>query len=223
MSNQTERTIRLLICDDQAIVCEGLRAILEPVLNIEVIGVANNGVDALELTRRLQPDVVLMDLKMPRMNGIQATRAIREQFPDVRVLVLTTYDEDEWVIDAIRYGAVGYLLKDTPQEDLLKAIVETMKGWSHIDPQVAGKILQRVAHQPAQVLPDQRQIEQLCIREREVLRLLATGLSNTHIAQTLYLSDGTIMNYMSVIFSKLGVADRTQAAILAIRAGLVTL
>ena len=223
MSNQTERTIRLLICDDQAIVCEGLRAILEPVLNIEVIGVANNGVDALELTRRLQPDVVLMDLKMPRMNGIQATRAIREQFPDVRVLVLTTYDEDEWVIDAIRYGAVGYLLKDTPQEDLLKAIVETMKGWSHIDPQVAGKILQRVAHQPAQVLPDQRQIEQLSIREREVLRLLATGLSNTEIAQTLYLSDGTIKNYMSVIFSKLGVADRTQAAILAIRAGLVTL
>jgi DNA-binding NarL/FixJ family response regulator len=223
MSNQTERTIRLLICDDQAIVCEGLRAILEPVLNIEVIGVANNGVDALELTRTLQPDVVLMDLKMPRMNGIQATKAIREQFPDVRVLVLTTYDEDEWVIDAIRYGAVGYLLKDTPQEDLLKAIVETMKGWSHIDPQVAGKILQRVAHQPAQVLPDQRQIEQLSIREREVLRLLATGLSNTEIAQTLYLSDGTIKNYVSVIFSKLGVADRTQAAILAIRAGLVTL
>jgi DNA-binding NarL/FixJ family response regulator len=223
MSNQTERTIRLLICDDQAIVCEGLRAILEPVLNLEVIGVANNGVDALELTRTLQPDVVLMDLKMPRMNGIQATKAIREQFPDVRVLVLTTYDEDEWVIDAIRYGAVGYLLKDTPQEDLLKAIVETMKGWSHIDPQVAGKILQRVAHQPAQVLPDQRQIEQLSIREREVLRLLATGLSNTEIAQTLYLSDGTIKNYMSVIFSKLGVADRTQAAILAIRAGLVTL
>jgi DNA-binding NarL/FixJ family response regulator len=223
MSNQTERTIRLLICDDQAIVCEGLRAILEPVLNIEVIGVANNGVDALELTRTLQPDVVLMDLKMPRMNGIQATKAISEQFPDVRVLVLTTYDEDEWVIDAIRYGAVGYLLKDTPQEDLLKAIVETMKGWSHIDPQVAGKILQRVAHQPAQVLPDQRQIEQLSIREREVLRLLATGLSNTEIAQTLYLSDGTIKNYVSVIFSKLGVADRTQAAILAIRAGLVTL
>lgn len=223
MSNQTERTIRLLICDDQAIVCEGLRAILEPVLNLEVIGVANNGVDALELTRTLQPDVVLMDLKMPRMNGIQATKAIREQFPDVRVLVLTTYDEDEWVIDAIRYGAVGYLLKDTPQEDLLKAIVETMKGWSHIDPQVAGKILQRVAHQPAQVLPDQRQIEQLSIREREVLRLLATGLSNTDIAQTLYLSDGTIKNYVSVIFSKLGVADRTQAAILAIRAGLVTL
>lgn len=222
-AEQVERTIRLLICDDQAIVCEGLRAILEPVPNIEVLGVANNGVDALELTRTLQPDLVLMDLKMPRMNGIQATKRIREQFPDVRVLVLTTYDDDEWVIDAIRYGAAGYLLKDAPQEDLLKAILETMKGWSHIDPQVARKILQRVAHQPAQVLPDQRQLNQLSIREREVLRLLATGMSNTDIAQTLFLSDGTVKNYVSVIFSKLGVADRTQASILAIRAGLVTL
>jgi DNA-binding NarL/FixJ family response regulator len=209
---QAQGTIRLLICDDQAIVCEGLRAILAPVANIEVVGVANNGFEAVELTRTLHPDLVLMDLKMPRMNGIQATKAIRERFPDVRVLVLTTYDEDEWVIDAIRSGAAGYVLKDTPQEDLLKAIVETMKGWSHIDPQVAGKILKRVTHQPAQALPD-----------REVLQLLATGMSNTDIAQMLFLSDGTVKNYVSIIFSKLGVTDRTQAAIVAIRAGLVTL
>jgi DNA-binding NarL/FixJ family response regulator len=221
--NQAEHTIRLLICDDQAIVCEGLRAILQPVPNIAVIGVANNGVDAVELTRTLQPDLVLMDLKMPRMNGIQATKAICEQFPDVRVLVLTTFDDDEWVFDAIRYGAAGYVLKDSPQEDLLRAIIETMKGWSHLDPQVAGKILKRVAHQPAQTLPDQRQINQLSTREREVLRLLATGLSNTDIANTLFLSEGTIKNYVSIIFSKLNVTDRTQAAILAIRAGLVKL
>src|SRR5574341_1862065 len=123
MTDPGEGAIRVLICDDQAIVCEGLRAILEPVPQIEIVGVANNGVDAIDLTRRTQPDLVLMDLKMPRMNGIQATSAIREQFPDVRVLVLTTYDEDEWVIDAIRYGAAGYLLKDAPQEDLIKAIV----------------------------------------------------------------------------------------------------
>lgn len=222
MTDPIEGTIRLLICDDQAIVCEGLRAILEPVPEIEIVGVANNGIEAIELTRTREPDLVLMDLKMPRMNGIQATRAIREQFPNVHVLVLTTFDEDEWLIDAIRHGAAGYLLKDTPQEQLIKAIIETVEGWSHIDPQVAGKVLRHVAHQPAPVLPDRKLISQLSDREREVLRLLATGLSNGEIAQTLFLSDGTVKNYVSTILSKLAVADRTQAAILAIRAGLVS-
>ncbi len=220
MTNDAERTIRVLICDDQAIVCEGLRAILAPVAQIDVVGVANNGVEAIELTRATKPDVVLMDLKMPRMNGIQATKAIREQFPEVRVLVLTTYDADEWVLDAIRYGAAGYLLKDTTQEDLIRAIVDTFHGQSHIDPHVAGKILDHVAHQPSATLPDQKLVGQLSDRERDVLGLLATGLSNTEIAQRLFLSEGTVKNYVSVIFSKLGVADRTQAAILAIRAGL---
>ena len=223
MTKQAQATIRLLICDDQAIVCEGLRAIVEGVRHIEVVGVANNGVDAIELTRTTQPDLVLMDLKMPRMNGIQATKAICDQFPDVRILVLTTYDEDEWVIDAIRAGAAGYVLKDTPQEELLKAIMETMKGWSHIDPQVAGKLLKHVADQVDRVLPNRKLIGQLSERECEVLRLLASGLSNADIAQTLFLSDGTVKNYVSIIFSKLGVADRTQAAIVAIRAGLVKL
>ncbi|HSD83850.1 MAG TPA: response regulator transcription factor [Anaerolineae bacterium] len=214
--------IRLLICDDQDIVCEGLRAMLAPIPQIEVVGVAKNGVEAVDQTRRLQPHLVLMDLKMPKMNGIQATKAIREQFPDVRVLVLTTYDADEWVINAIRNGAAGYLLKDTPQEELVKAILNTVKGWNPIDPQVAGKILERVASQPSATLPDQKLIGQLSEREREVLRLLANGLGNVEIAQTLFLSEGTIKNYVSMIFSKLGVADRTQAAILAIRAGLVS-
>lgn len=223
MNKQTEGTIRLLICDDQAIVCEGLRAILEPVATIAVVGVAHNGVEAIELTRTTQPDLVLMDLKMPRMNGVQATKMMREQFPAVHVLVLTTYDDDDWVMDALRAGAAGYVLKDTPQEDLLKAIWATMKGWSHIDPQVAGKLLKQVAHQPVQGVQDRTLISQLSDREREVLRLLATGLSNADIAQTLFLTDGTVKNYVSLIFSKLGVADRTQAAILAIRAGVVQL
>jgi two-component system, NarL family, response regulator LiaR len=222
MTREAQGTIRLLICDDQAIVREGLRAILEGAGHIEVVGAANNGVDAIELTRTTQPNLVLMDLKMPRMNGIQATKAICDQFPDVRVLVLTTYD-DAWVIDAIRAGAAGYVLKDTPQEDLLKAIWETMKGWSHIDPQVAPKLLKHVAGQPDRVLEDCKLISNLSEREREVLGLLASGLSNADIAQRLFLSEGTVKNYVSIIFSKLGVADRTQAAILAIRAGLVKL
>jgi DNA-binding NarL/FixJ family response regulator len=223
MTKEAQGTIRLLICDDQAIVCEGLRAILEGAQHIEVVGVANTGAEAIDLTRTMQPDLVLMDLKMPRMNGIQATRAICEQFPDVRVLILTTYAEDEWVIDAIRAGAAGYVLKDTPQEDLLKAIRETMQGWSHIDPQVAGKILKHVAQQPDRVLEDRKLLRHLSEREREVLGLLGSGLSNAEIAQTLFLSDGTVKNYVSIILSKLGVADRTQAALVAIRAGLVNL
>ena len=221
MNDQTLGGIRLLICDDQSIVCEGLRAMLAPVPQIEIVGVASNGMEAIDQVRRLQPDLVLMDLKMPRMNGIQATKAIRERFPKVRVLVLTTYDADDWVLEAIRNGAAGYLLKDTPQEELIKAIMNTMKGWNPIDPQVAGKLLEHVAHQSARPQPDHKLISQLSEREREVLRLLASGLSNTEIAQTLFLSEGTIKNYVSIIFSKLGVNDRTQAAILAIRAGLV--
>jgi DNA-binding NarL/FixJ family response regulator len=223
MTDKTQGAIRLLICDDQAIVCEGLRAILENVREIEVVGVANTGVEAIEKTRAMRPDLVLMDLKMPQLNGVQATRAIREQFPQIRVLVLTTYDDDEWVLDAVRAGAAGYILKDTPQEELIKAIREAMKGWSPIDPQVAGKILNHVAHQPLRAAPERALIGQLSERERDVLRLLATGLSNTDIAQTLFLSEGTVKNYVSIILSKLGVADRTQAAIVALRAGLVKL
>ena len=221
MKQQIKKTIRLLICDDQAIVCEGLRAILAPIPQIEVVGIANNGAEAVDLTRAKRPDLILMDLKMPKMNGIQATKAIREQFPNVRILVLTTFDADEWVIDAIRNGASGYLLKDTPQEELVKAIIDTANGLSHIDPHVAGKILDRVTRQPTSVMPNEKLISQLSNREREVLRLLATGLSNTEIAQTLFLSEGTVKNYVSALFSKLGVTDRTQAAILAIRVGLV--
>jgi DNA-binding NarL/FixJ family response regulator len=221
VTDQSGDTIRVLICDDQAIVCEGLRAILEPVPQIDIVGIANNGIEAIDLTRRMHPDLVLMDLKMPEMNGVKATRAIREQFPDVRVLVLTTYDADEWVIDAIRNGATGYLLKDTPKEDLIEAIIDTMQGQSHIDPQVAGKLFKHIANQPAPVLSDQKLVSRLSDREREVLRLIATGLSNTEIARTLFLSDGTVKNYVSALFSKLGVTDRTQAAIIGIRAGLV--
>jgi DNA-binding NarL/FixJ family response regulator len=230
MIDPTKNIIRLLLCDDQAIVCEGLRAMLTPVPQIEIVGVANNGIEAVDLTRSTHPDLILMDLKMPKMNGIQATKAIREQFPNVRILVLTTYDADEWVINAIRNGASGYLLKDTPQEDLIKAIIETVEGSSHIDPHVAGKVLDHIANEsfdpnqnePGLSASDRELISRLSDREREVLQLLATGLSNTEIAKTLFLSEGTVKNYMSTIYSKLGVIDRTQAAILAMRAGLIS-
>jgi len=213
--------IRVLICDDQAIVCEGLQAILSTAQDIEVVGLVNDGAQAVEMVPDAQPDVVLMDLKMPVMNGVQATRLIREQHPQVRVLVLTTYDADEWVFDAVRGGASGYLLKDTPREKLIEAIRDTAAGKTPVDPNVAGKLFTQVAQGTAP--PDTSIAEDLSEREREVLGLLARGMTNAEIAKRLYLSEGTVRNYVSAVLAKLDVSDRTQAAVLALRYGLVSL
>jgi DNA-binding NarL/FixJ family response regulator len=163
-----------------------------------------------------------MDLKMPGMNGIQATVRIRQEYPDVKVLVLTTYGADEWVLDAIRGGAAGYLLKGTPRDTLVAAVKGTVRGGTHVDPAVAGRLFEQVASQPfterSQLIGDE-----LTERELDVLRLLAGGLTNSQIAARLYLSEGTVRNYVSSILTKLDVADRTQAAVLALRAGVVEL
>jgi DNA-binding NarL/FixJ family response regulator len=213
--------IRVLICDDQDLVCEGLRGILGTDPDLKVVGVANDGVQALEMIPTCQPDLVLMDLKMPIMNGMQATRQIRQQYPQIQILVLTTYDADEWVFDAIRAGARGYLLKDTPRARLIAAIKEAAAGKTPVDPGVAGKLFAHVTQQIA--VPDTTITSLLSEREKEVLGLLAKGLSNAEIAARIYLSEGTVRNYVSSIFEKLGVEDRTQAAVLAIRCGLANL
>jgi DNA-binding NarL/FixJ family response regulator len=209
--------VRVLICDDQDVVREGLRAILKSCKDIEVVGLAGDGDEALQMIPSVKPDVVLMDLKMPVMNGIQATHHIRTQYPDVRVLVLTTYDADQWVFDAIRGGAAGYLLKDTPRDGLIAAIKGTAEGKTHVDPNVAGKLFTQVSKTPTE---DTTVTASLSEREREVLSLLARGLSNADIAARLFLSEGTVRNYVSAIFVKLGVSDRTQAAVLALKYGL---
>ncbi|MFH1084951.1 MAG: response regulator transcription factor [Chloroflexota bacterium] len=212
--------IRVLICDDQWIVCEGLEAILGADPEIQVVGVAHDGAEALERIGATRPDVVLMDLKMPVMNGIQATERIRRDHPRVRVLVLTTYAADEWVLDAIRAGASGYLLKGTPREALIAAVKGTAAGATYVDPSVAGRLFDQIARSSPS--PDGSVVlAALSERERDVLRLLGRGLSNEEIAQRLFLSQGTIRNYVSAILAKLGVADRTQAAVLAVRYGLV--
>lgn len=210
--------IRLLITDDQSIVCEGLRVIFSSDPEIEVVGIANDGAQAVEMIASLAPDLVLMDLKMPVMNGVQATRIIKEQHPGTRVLVLTTYDMDEWVFDALRSGADGYLLKDTPRNSLIDAVKNTVAGKTYLDPAIAGKLLSVV--QQSRKPADSQIINVLSERERDILRLLAKGLTNTDIAQQLFLSEGTVRNYVSEILAKLKVADRTQAALMAVRYGL---
>jgi DNA-binding NarL/FixJ family response regulator len=214
--------IRVLVCDDQRIVCEGLEAILNSDPDIEVVGIAYDGTEALEKMAEIAPDVVLMDLKMPGMNGIQATRRINEAYPEAKVLVLTTYGADEWVFDAIRSGAAGYLLKGTPRATLISAVKGTAEGDTYVDPAVAGKLFSQIAQQSTP-LPDTTIADSLSQRELEVLRLLARGLGNAEIAQRLFLSEGTVRNYVSAILAKLEVSDRTQAAVLALRHGLVDL
>jgi DNA-binding NarL/FixJ family response regulator len=214
--------IRVLVCDDQWIVCEGLETILNNDPDIEVVATAQDGAQALEKIPEVNPDVVLMDLKMPGMNGIQATRKITEQYPEVKVLVLTTYGADEWVFDAIRSGASGYLLKGTPRETLIAAVKGTVAGETYVDPAIAGKLFSRIAQQAAPPA-NTTLMDALSERELDVLRLLARGLSNAEIAQQLYLSEGTVRNYVSAILTKLDVSDRTQAAVTALRYGLVNL
>ncbi len=211
--------IKLIICDDQEVVCQGLKAILSTSDNLEVSGIANNGVEALELLESHPVDVVLMDLKMPVMNGIHATKAIKEKYPHIKVLVLTTYDADAWLFDAIRNGADGYLLKDTSREALVQAIEEIVGGNTPVDSKVAGKLFKQLSKQ---AMPGDSTLgENLSDREKEILRLITQGMANADIAQTLFLSEGTVRNYVSSILEKLDVDDRTQAAVLALRFGLV--
>lgn len=211
--------IRVLICDDQEVVREGLRAILGSVPGLEVVGVAANGAEAVEVVEGLSPDVVLMDLNMPIKNGVQATREIAISHPAVKVLILTTYDAEEWVIDAIRAGAGGYLLKDAPRDQLVAAIKGTAAGKTHVDPGVAGDLFAMVASSDAG--PSTTVGDNLTDRERDVLRLVGQGMSNAEIAERLFLSEGTVRNYVSAVLAKLQVADRTQAAVLAVKHGLV--
>jgi len=199
--------MKVIICDDQAIIRDGLELLLKLEQDIDVIGLAQDGAEAIELVAKLSPDLVLMDLKMPGMNGVEASRRICTEYSVVKVLVLTTFDDDEWVFDAIRAGASGYLLKDTPREKVIEAIRGTVTGKSYVDPLVAGKILDQVASKQEQ--PQTLITQKLTGREVQVLRLIAHGFSNSDIADRLHLSEGTVRNHVSAILSKLDVSDRT--------------
>jgi NarL family two-component system response regulator LiaR len=207
--------IRVLIADDHAVVRQGLRTFLELQEEIEVAGEAADGVEALEAVERLEPDVVLMDLVMPGLGGVEAIRAIRDRGLPARVIVLTTFLDDDKLFPAIRAGAAGYLLKDVEPAELVSAIRAVHAGRSPIDPAVAGRLLEEVAERGGD------RADSLTAREREVLCLIARGRPNKVIARDLGVSEKTVKTHVSNILGKLGLADRTQAALYAMRAGLV--
>lgn len=216
------KPIRVLLVDDQSLFREGLRTLLSVHPGMDLVGEAGNGEAAVRLAGQLKPDVILMDLRMPLMGGVEATRRLRAADTHCRVIVLTTFDDDEQVFDALRAGAVGYLLKDTPSEKLFEAIEAAARGESFLQPSIAAKVVaefNRLSQaRPPRKLPFP---ESLSEREREVLRELAEGKSNKEIATALNLVEGTVKNHMSNILGKLGVLDRTQAALKAREFGII--
>ncbi|MEM7770640.1 MAG: response regulator transcription factor [Cyanobacteria bacterium P01_E01_bin.6] len=207
--------IKLLLVDDQSLVREGLRSLLQAKPDLEVLGEAENGHVAVERAIALQPDVVLMDIRMPIMDGVAATRTLHDQAPNIKVLVLTTFDDHDYVAQAMQYGANGYLLKDTPSDEIAEAIRAVHKGYTHLGPGIFEKAIAPLAPPPQASQTPPAELEQLTPREREVLQLIAEGCSNREIAQTLYISERTVKNHVNSILSRLNVRDRTQAAILA--------
>jgi DNA-binding NarL/FixJ family response regulator len=214
--------IRVLLVDDQKLMREGLRILLELEPDLQVVGEAGDGHAALAAYAEAQPDVVLMDVRMPGMNGVEATWRLRERWPEVRVIILTTFDDEEYVFEGLRAGALGYLLKDVSGEDLADAVRKVAAGGALIEPSVARKVLAEFARlAPPARAPDVGLPDPLSKREQEILRYLSLGLSNREIAQRLNLAEGTVKNYVSGILQKLGVRDRTQAAVRARELGII--
>jgi len=207
-------TVRLLIADDHSVVRQGLRMFLESDPEIEIVGEARDGVETVRLAHQLRPDVVLMDLLMPVLDGIAATATIRRELPDVEVMALTSVLEEASIVEAIRAGAIGYLFKNTEAPELCRAIKAAAVGQVQLSPQVAARLMHSV------IAPDSHPA--LTEREREVLRLLARGKSNKEIAHALQIGEQTVKTHVAHILSKLGMSSRTQAALYAVHAGLVS-
>ncbi len=208
--------IRLLLVDDQNLICQGLQAVLSQEPDLQVVGSAENGQVALDLVATLQPDVVLMDIRMPVMTGIEATRLIGEQFPSTKVLVLSTFDEDRDIAQSMRAGAKGYLLKDMPAPELAEAIRLVHRGYSQMAPGLMERLLTSVpASDDVEEQPVAEELTQLPPRERDVLRLIGQGFTNREIATELHLAEGTVKTYVTHLLNRLSLRNRSQLAIYA--------
>jgi len=205
--------IRILLADDQSLFREALRMLISSQADLEVVGEAANGAEAVKLADSFRPNVVLMDLQMPVMNGVAATRQIHSTQPDCHVIALTTFDGDEYIFDCLRAGAVGYLLKDAPSENLFAAIRAAARGESFLQPSVTTRVLAEFTRLSDQPVASVTLVEPLSDREHEILRLIAKGSTNREIAEALFITEGTVKNHVTNILSKLDVRDRTQAAL----------
>jgi DNA-binding NarL/FixJ family response regulator len=216
----SEPRVRVLIVDDDALMRAGLRGILSSDETIDVAGEAVDGRDAIYRTRLLRPDVVLMDVRMPDLDGISATRKLLDAFPDTRVVILTTFEQDDYIFGALRAGASGFLLKRTRPEELVAAVHTIAAGDSLLSPSVTSRVIERMARQPGPDASHDARLDELTRREREVLELLARGLSNAEIATTLRIEESTVKTHVKRLLSKLRVRDRVQAVIFAHQSGL---
>ncbi|HEY46591.1 MAG: LuxR family transcriptional regulator [Anaerolineae bacterium SM23_ 63] len=217
------KKIRVLVVDDHAIVRQGLRTFIDLQSDMEIVGEGTNGIEAVDLARRTKPDIILLDLVMPEMDGIQATPRIIENSPNSRIIILTSFSEEDKVLPAIRAGAQGYLLKDIEPTELVQAVRDAHHGKVQLHPEIAGKLMSAVAaEKPSTSRTTIDAHNGLTERENEVLHLIADGLSNREIAEKLFISEKTVKTHVSNILGKLGLTDRTQAAIYALRRGLPT-
>src|SRR5450759_2155058 len=213
--------IRILIVDDQALFREGLRTLLSVQPEYEVVAEAGNGEEAIQLVVEYKPDIVLMDLRMPVMDGVAATRKLHDDFPAIKVIVLTTFDDDENVFEGLRAGAVGYLLKDVSSHKLFEAINAAAKGEYFLLPSITAKIVSELKRVSLPISIPQENIDPLSGREFEILRLVSEGLSNKEIAEKLVIAEGTVQNHLSSILAKLSARDRMQAVLIARKIGLI--
>jgi DNA-binding NarL/FixJ family response regulator len=211
-------SIRVIVADDQSMVRAGFRMLLEGEEDIDVVAEADNGLEAVDKAARFDPTVVLMDIRMPELDGLEATRRILAADPRAKVLILTTFDLDEYVYEALRAGASGFVLKDDPPEQLIAAIRTVAAGDALLSPAVTKRVIERFARMPRPTPP--RAVEELTARERDVLRLIAQGLSNAEIGQQLYISETTVKTHVTRVLQKLNLRDRVQAVVLAYQTGL---
>ncbi len=213
--------IKILIADDQKLIREGLKVLLELEKDFVVVGEASNGEEAFELYIKLKPDIVLMDLKMPKMNGVEGIIKIKEAFPQAKIIILTTFDDDQYVYEGLKSGALGYILKDTSIEKLSESIRTVYNGGALIEPSITKKILSELSKIEKPKKSKEELIEELSLREVEILKLIAKGYTNQEIANKLFLSVGTVKNYVTTILEKLEAKDRTEAAIKAKEIGII--